>query len=191
MFAAWSATTSIHPVTSTPLAVAEIPLRAPATKFPPVTCLNFIKPVVGIALPAAVANDVNPAHTPSMYPLTPPCVMVVPMAGTFPLPSVYANHRTSLASINTSPSLIVMLPIEPVPVVVGAFACTLVSVFIVSTAPLFIVHVSPAVLAVPSSSTVFTAMIAILVELYVKISIFYQFCCNYSLFAFWYQHMCF
>ena len=54
---------SIHPTLSAPVALAPIPVNAPAEKAP-VTYLNFKKPVDGIACPATVGADARLGHTP-------------------------------------------------------------------------------------------------------------------------------
>ena len=84
---AWSCTTSIHHTLSASVDTAPIPVKAHTVKVP-VTSRNFRNPLVGIAHPTALGADVSLAHTPSKYPLVPPCDTVVPIAGTFPVPTL-------------------------------------------------------------------------------------------------------
>jgi hypothetical protein len=150
IFADSSATTSIHHVTSGQVAEAPIHVRAHAAKVPPDTSLNFRNQDAGIATPTAVGATVFDAYTANKYPLTHHCVIVVPIAGTFQAPVSYGSSRIFLHSNIIFHSLIVTLAILPV-IEAGEFECHRVSVRIVSSAPLFIVHVSPAVRAVPLS----------------------------------------
>lgn len=72
---------------STQEQVAPIPVKAQEVKLP-VLFLNFIKPVVGIAVPAVVGVVLQFAHTPVISACTAPCDIMVHAVGTFPLPPV-------------------------------------------------------------------------------------------------------
>ena len=95
-----SPTISIHPATSAPVALALIPVKAPAAKATLFHCFILIYPLAGIAEPAVVGATFKAEYTPIKIPdAPPPSEIVVPAAGTVLAPVSKGIRRTRVLSI--------------------------------------------------------------------------------------------
>ena len=104
--------------------------------------LSLIKPLAGIAVPAAkgaTPSAVNiPRNSPTLLPpLVTSGVPCVPKLGTFPEDAENGTHQTSVPSILNSPSFTSTSPTT------AEFCPQRTSEFIVRTAPLLMVILSP------------------------------------------------
>ena len=81
-----------------------------------------MKPLAGIAAAAARGSDSQFAHTPNSAPLTPPRLIVVPIAGTVPEPVSNGITRTADPSSSSFPPMPLKLTVSKDPKAAEWFA---------------------------------------------------------------------
>ena len=133
-------------------------------------CFIFIYPLVGIVEAAAVAATFNAEYTPINTPEAEPCDIVVPEAGTVPLPESNGIRRTYLASMEIVPPNVADIVIAPSAVEVVWLSPILLSWSIVNVPPLTLYVSFPALLV---SAEIFCAVVIVKVSISLHHPFFY------------------